>query len=92
MLHRPYLASSYERYGHCYADPGYRGLVFPVAEGNDGPMDLGFASEVYRFLKDPRARARMVAHNDAIWSRAHPPEDDLALKLGRIFSLRLCRG
>ena len=92
MLHRPYLASSYHRYQHCYADKGYRGLVFPVAEGNDGPMDLGFASTVYRFLKDPAARARLVAHNDAIWAREHPPEDEIAERLGRIFSLPLARG
>jgi glycosyltransferase involved in cell wall biosynthesis len=91
MLHRPYLSSSYERYRHCYADKGYRGLVFPVAEGSDGPMDLAFAADVHRFLNDPQARTRMVAHNDAIWAREHPPEDDLAEKLGRIFSLQLCR-
>jgi len=45
MLHRPYLSSSYDRYRPCYADKGYRGLVFPVAQGQDGPMDLGFAAE-----------------------------------------------
>ena len=92
MLHRPYLSSSYDRYRHCYADKGYRGLVFPVSEGRDGPMDLVFASEVYRFLKDGQARTRLVEHNDAIWAREHPPEDDLASKLGRVFSLRLSRG
>jgi glycosyltransferase involved in cell wall biosynthesis len=92
MLHRPYLASSYHRYRHCYADKGYRGLVFPVAEGNDGPMDLGFASTVYRFLKDRQARTQLVAHNDAIWAREHPPEDELAERLGRLFSLPLSRG
>ena len=92
MLHRPYLATSYERYGHCYADKGYRGLVFPVEEHSDGRMNLSYASEVYRFLKDGPARTRMVAHNDAIWAREHPPEDDLAERLGRIFSLPLSRG
>jgi glycosyltransferase involved in cell wall biosynthesis len=91
MLHRPYLSSCYARYEHCFAHKGYRGLVFPVSEGSDGPMDPGFASAVYRFLKDPPARSRMVEHNDAIWAREHPPEDDLAAKLGRIFSLQLCR-
>lgn len=92
MLHRPYLSSSYERYRHCYADKGYRGLVFPVSEGGDGPMDAGFASEVYRFMKDGPARARLVEHNDAIWAGEHPAEDDLADRLGRIFSLQLRRG
>ena len=92
MLHRPYLSSSYHRYRHCYADKGYRGLVFPVSEVSDGPMDSGFAAEVDRFLRDGLARTRMVAHNDAIWAREHPPEDDLAERLGRIFSLRLRQG
>jgi glycosyltransferase involved in cell wall biosynthesis len=91
MMHRPYLSSSYHRYGHCYGDKGYRGLVFPVAEGADGPMDMAFAAEVYRFLKDGPARSRMVHHNDAIWAREHPAQDDLADRLGRIFSLPLCR-
>jgi len=92
MLHRPYLSSSYDRYRHCYADKGYRGLVFPVFEGRDGPMDLPFASEGYRFLKDGQARTRLVEHNDAIWAREHPPVEDLAAKLGRVFSLRLGEG
>ena len=92
MMHRPYLSSSYDRYRHCYADKGYLGLVFPVAEGADGPMDMAFALEVHRFLKDGPARSRMVRHNDALWVREHPAEDDLAERLGRIFSLQLSRG
>ena len=63
-----------------------------VAEGADGPMDMAFALEVHRFLKDGPARSRMVRHNDALWVREHPAEDDLAERLGRIFSLQLSRG
>ncbi|MBN2531979.1 MAG: glycosyltransferase [Spirochaetales bacterium] len=59
----PFLTTSYNVYDVVYGAKGFRGLIFPVTQDNDGYPDIRFIREIYHYLVDRKRRKSDCDYN-----------------------------